>query len=184
MTRLAFAIVVATAVSGCQHSGQQAIDPFWGQTTVPSPATGSIGVSPGYSQPLQQPIITPGTPLPSGCEPQSATPPNLLPAQATPTPSPAGTLTPMPATTGTGGNGVPYGYGAPAAAAPPSGYGTPPVAPPSGYSNPGLPPSSSPGPLPAGGGPGYSPSGGYNFDNRNGSTRPSSGGNWVTPAFG
>ena len=55
MTRLVLAIVAAMALSGCQHGGQQAIDPFWGRTTVPAPATGSIGapiISPGCQQPL------------------------------------------------------------------------------------------------------------------------------------
>ena len=32
MTRLVLAIVAAMALSGCQHSGQQVIDPFWGRT--------------------------------------------------------------------------------------------------------------------------------------------------------
>ena len=56
MTRLVLAIIAAVALSGCQHSGQQAIDPFWGRTTVPPPATGSIGtpiITPGYQQPCR-----------------------------------------------------------------------------------------------------------------------------------
>ena len=49
MTRLVLAIVAATFLSGCQH--RQATDPFWGQTTVPPPATDPIGT----------PVITPDT---------------------------------------------------------------------------------------------------------------------------
>ncbi len=152
MTRLVLAIVAAMALSGCQHSGQQVIDPFWGRTTVPPPATGSIGApigSPGCPQPVAQPIITPGTPVPGGCGPQATTPPNLLPATVTPMPSPAGTVAPMPATPGSSGNGVPYGNGASAVTAPAAGNATPLVAPPSGYSNRGLSPSGSPGSPPA-----------------------------------
>ena len=235
MTRLVLAIVAATALCGCQHSGQ-VTDPFWGRTTVPSPATGSIGApiaSPGCPQPLQPPIITQGTQIPSGGL-QSTTPPNLLPAPMSParaTPAPA---TPMPVTPLPGGSAVPYG-GASAIPAPPSGYPTPGVAPPSGYSTSGVSPWGVPGspaatmpasppadrygpspapparpgslspptggPAPTGPGPssippaspattpaplsapatGYFPPGGYNYDNRNGSTRPNTGDNWVTP---
>ena len=139
---LVLAMIAATALSGCQHSGQQAVDPFWGRTTVPSPATGSIGapiISPGCPQPLQpQPIITPGTPLSSG-GPQASTPPNLLPAPMSPTPAAPGMVTPMPATPAPGGSGIPNGYGAPAMTSPPSGYPCR-AAPPSGYSNSGSSP--------------------------------------------
>ena len=37
MMRRALAIIATMALSGCQHSGQQAVDPFWGRTTVPPP---------------------------------------------------------------------------------------------------------------------------------------------------
>ena len=40
MKRLVLAILTAAVMSGCQHSGQQVIDPFWGRTTVPPPANG------------------------------------------------------------------------------------------------------------------------------------------------
>lgn len=230
MTRLVLAIVALAALSGCQHSGQQAIDPFWGRTTVPSPATGSIG-SPGCPQPLQPPIVTQGTPIPSGGL-QPTTQPNLLPAPISPAPTAPATGTPMPVTPAPGGSAVPYG-GASAIPAPPSGNSTPGVAPPSGYSGAGASPWGTPGspaatmpgssptdrygpspasptrpgslsppaggpspaspssfsppnapatPAPAGAPPaGYFPPNGYNYDNRNGSTRPSTGDNWVTP---
>lgn len=151
MMRLVLAIVAATALCGCQHSGQQAIDPFWGRTTVPAPATGSIGapiVTPGCPQPLQQPIVTQGTPVTSG-GPQATTPPSLLPAPMSSSPSSPGTALPMPATPAPGGNGTPYGYGAPTVTAPPSGYTTPNAAPPSGYSNSGPSPLGNSG-IPAG----------------------------------
>ncbi len=237
MTRLVLAIVAAAALSGCRQSGQQAIDPFWGRTTVPPCPTGQIGapiVNPGYQQPLTpQVTITPGTPttLPGGTLSPGA-PPNLLPA---PTSSaPAGTISPTPTMPGAANGG---GYGAPAVTSPPSAYPMPNRAPLSGYYNsdstplgappgspavtmPGsgssgaypatpttpngmapatngtapagtIPGSSSPtGPAPnpapagspsSGGVPGYFPPGGFNYDNRNGSTRPSPGGNWTTP---
>lgn len=163
MTRLVLAIVAATVFSGCQHSGQQAIDPFRGRTTVPSPATGSIGapiVCQGYPQPLQpQPVMTPGTPLPNGGL-QPTTQPNLLPAPMSPPPSAPGMPTPMPAPPGTGVSGVPYGYGTPAMTSPPSSYPTPGRAPPSGYSNPNWSPSGSPG-SPAAAAPGSAPAATY-----------------------
>ena len=105
MTRLVLAIVAATALSGCQHSGQQAIDPFWGRTTVPSPATGSIGapiVTPGCPQPLQPPVITPGTLVPSGGL-QPTPQPNLLPAPMSPAPSRTGNGYAHARNAGTGG---------------------------------------------------------------------------------
>ena len=139
MMRLVLAIVAAMALSGCQHSGQQAIDPFWGRTTVPSPATGSIrrpDRQPGMSATLAATTDhNAGNTAPtagSSNRPQ----PNLLPAPMSPTPGAPGTLTPMPATPGPAGSGVPYGNGAPAITSPPSGYPTPGRAPPSGYSNP------------------------------------------------
>ena len=142
MTRLVLAIVAAMALSGCQHSGQQAIDPFWGHTTVPPPPTGSIGtpiISPGCPQPLQaQPIIPPGAPLSTGGLP-ATTPPNLLPAPMSSMPATPGTFTPIPATPVPAGNAVPFGNGAPAMTSPPSGYRMPDRAPPSGYSNSGSP---------------------------------------------
>ncbi len=158
MMRLVLVIVATTALSGCQHKGQQAIDPFWGRTTVPSPATGSISapiIRPGCEQPLQpQPIITQGIPLPnSGTQP--AMQPNLLPAPISSTPSTPGIVAPMPAMPGSGGSGVPYGYGAPPLTSPPltsppSDKPTQGIAPPSGYSNPGLsPPATMPGSVPA-----------------------------------
>ena len=240
MMRLVLAIVAAMALSGCQHGGQQAIDPFWGRTTVPAPATGSIGapiISPGCQQPLTpQVTITPGTPTPlsSGALPP-ASPPNLLPAPMSPPPGGTVPITPIPATPGPSGNGVPYGYGTPPMTSPPSGY-PPSRAPLSGYSNPDSSTSGSPGspavtmpgsgpagtyppppttpsgmtpptggaapvgpspgsssptgpgttPTPAGspssgGAPGYFPPGGFNYDNRSGSARPSPGGNLITP---
>jgi hypothetical protein len=151
MKRLALAIVVATALSGCQHSGQQAIDPFWGHTTVPPPPTGSIGtpmIDLGCQQPLQsQPIITPGTPMvapPLSNGALQPTPqPNLLPAPISPAPGAAGTVAPTPATPVPPASGVPYGNGAPAGTSPPAGYPTPGRPPLSGYSNPDLPSSGS-----------------------------------------
>ena len=151
MTRFLLAIVAATAFSGCQHSGQQVIDPFWGHTTVAPPATGSIGapiVCQGSPQPLQQPVITPGTPLSSG-GPQATTPPNLLPPPMSPTPAAPAAVAPTPAMPGAAGSAVP-GYGASATPSPPTGNPLPGRAPPSGYSNPDLPPAGSPAPPPAG----------------------------------
>ena len=148
MMRLVLVIFATTALSGCQHKGQQALDPFWGRTTVPAPATGSIGapiIRPGCEQPLRpQPILWQGTPLPNGGI-QPTPQPNLLPAPISSTPSTPGIVAPMPATPGSGGSGVPYGYGAPAITSPPltsppSGLPTQGIAPPSGYSNPGLSP--------------------------------------------
>ncbi len=162
MPRLALVIVAATALSGCQHSGQQAIDPFWGHTTVPSPATGSIGapiISPGCPPPLQQPIVTQGTPISNG-GPQATTPPNLLPTPASSTPSPPGTAIPTPATPGVGGSVAPYGPGIPAVTGPPPGYSTPDRAPPSGYLNPAWSPAGTAG-TPAAGMPGSAPAATY-----------------------
>ena len=233
MTRLVLAIVAATLLSGCQQ--KQATDPFWGQTTVPPPATGSIGtpvITPGYTQPLpSQPVITPGTPLPSSGYPPTA--PNLLPAPMSRASTIPGSVAPMPATSWPGGSGTPYSPGTSAMTAPLSSSPTPPHAPPSGYSSSGVPPvgssgspttmpgsfpaatypasptspmtsggyvpstgpshgsysppSPTPAPTPAGSppgasAPGYFPPGGYNYNNRSEATRPSSGGNWVTPS--
>jgi hypothetical protein len=101
MTRLVLAMVAAMVLSGCQHSGQQVVDPFWGRQTVPPPATGSIctpAINPGCQQPVQQPVTTQGTPVPSGGL-QTTTPPNLLPAPATPAPGPPMSNTPANGTT-------------------------------------------------------------------------------------
>ena len=126
MTRLVLAMVAAMVLSGCQHSGQQVVDPFWGRQTVPPPATGSIctpAINPGCQQPVQQPLITQGTPVPSGGL-QTTTPPNLLPAPTTPAlaphmPNTPANVTPIPATPAPAGSGVPYGNAGPAMTAPP-----------------------------------------------------------------
>ncbi len=166
MTRLVLAMVAAMVLSGCQHSGQQVVDPFWGRQTVPPPATGSIctpAINPGCQQPVQQPLITQGTPVPSGGL-QTTTPPNLLPAPTTPAlaphmPNTPANVTPIPATPAPAGSGVPYGNAGPAMTAPPSsGFSMPNRAPSSGYSNPdtsssgttGIPPATPPSTAPAG----------------------------------
>src|SRR5208283_4507923 len=160
LTRLLCAIAAAVACSGCQHTGQQAVDPFWGRTTVPAPATGSIGASvvgQGYPQPLQPPIVTQGTPITSGGL-QSASPPNLLPAPTSPAPAAPVTIAPMPPATPPAGSGIPYGNPMPTMPSPPSGYPTPSRAPLSGYSNSD---SSSPGSAPATATPGSGAAGTY-----------------------
>ncbi len=163
MVRLVLAIVAAMALSGCQHSGQQAIDPFWGRTTVPAPPTGSIGapiVSPGCQQPLiPQVTITPGTPLSNSGSPPGA-PPNLLPAPMSSVPGGTGAVTPIPPTPGLTGSGAPYGYGTPAITSPPPVYPAPSHAPPSGYANPDSSASGTPG-SPAVPAPGSAPAGTY-----------------------
>ena len=132
MTRFMLAIVAVLVLSGCQYSGQQAIDPFWGRTTVPPTATGLIGapiMEPAGPQPLQAPVITQGMPLPGSM--QATTPPSLLPA-----PSPGGPATVAPAPAGTGGTAVPHGNGASVVSPAPPSYTAPDRAPLSGYSNP------------------------------------------------
>jgi hypothetical protein len=225
MMRLALAMVATAFFCGCQHSGQQAIDPFWGRTTVPAPATGAIGapiVSPGYPQSgLQQPVITPGTPLTNGTA-QGGTPPNLLPAPISASPTTPAAATPtlapaMPATSPapnyTTPIAPPSGYSNPSAysnpgassgtaaapaatspgSAPDNRYPTNPLNQPSGVYNPStsgaVPTNPVPAPAPpttaiptapngtpssSNASPGYSPPGGFKFDNRNGST-------WVSP---
>jgi len=168
LTSRVLAIIVAVTCSGCQHTAQQAIDPFWGRTTVPAPATGSIGapaVGQGYPQPLQPPIVTQGTLIPGGGL-QATPPPNLLPAPMSPMPAAPATVTPAPASTAPTGNGSPYGNGTPAMTPPPSGYPTPSRAPLSGYSNSDSsssgtatpPAATSPGSTPAGAYPSWPPS--------------------------
>ena len=79
------------ALSGCQHSGQQAVDPFWGRTTVSRPRhLPAVGVNPCYPQPA---TVSAG---PSNAL-QATPPPNLLPATASPTPAAPVTITPAPA---------------------------------------------------------------------------------------
>ena len=201
MMRRALAIIATMALSGCQHSGQQAVDPFWGRTTVPAPATGAVGVNPCYPQPA---TVSAG---PSNAL-QATPPPNLLPATASPTPAAPATITPAPAMPAPAATGAPYVPSSPAIPAPPD-Y----RAPPSGYSSlgpapsgagasspattyPGAPTSpappstggtpSSPAPAdpattpsPAGSppptSPGYSPPGGYRYDGQK-STGPSASG--------
>ena len=146
MTRLVLAVIAAMALSGCQHSGQQAIDPFWGQQRVPPPPTGSVGArwstrrtrKPGRrkrASPREHRCPTAGS--------QTA-PPNLLPG---PTGTP-GAATPIPATPGPG-SGTPSSNVAPGPATPPASNGTPARAPLSGYSNPDWTPPSGQG-LPGG----------------------------------
>ena len=156
MTRRMLAVIAAMALSGCQHSGQQVVDPFWGQQRVPPPATGSVGastVNPAYPQTWPpQGIAPPGTPLSNGLQ---TSPPNLLPAQ-TGTP---GAATPIPATPWQG-SGTPPGNGPTTLASPPSSTATPARAPLSGYSNPDWTPSSGQG-LPAATTPDSGPAGSY-----------------------
>ncbi len=166
MTRAITAIVIAVILSGCQSQRRPATDPFWGQTRVPSPGTGSIGIRP--ADPLlipQQPVVTSGTPI--GLQPmQPNVQPNLLPGTYNPAPispvpnpafgtpgtyvpaTPAPTYTPSPTYTPAPAPVVPTNpYGA-TNSWPPNGVpvGNPNrgMAPPSGYSNTAVAPSAAP----------------------------------------
>ena len=108
MTRLVLAMVAAMALTGCQHSGQQAIDPFWGRTRGRlrqqvrlAPPIVSFGIPATVAATNDR---TPGMPL-SNVGPPPATP-NLLPAPI----GSSGTVTPVPATPAPAGSGVPYNY--------------------------------------------------------------------------
>jgi hypothetical protein len=137
MMRLVLAMVAVMAFSGCQHRGQQAIDPFWGRTTVPAPPTGAVCapvITPGCGQPFPpQTMTTPGTPLPSGGL-QAIPQPNLIPAPTSPNPAATGTGAAPATTPGVTGSPAPYGSTTPTITTPPPGSGTTGTAPPSGYS--------------------------------------------------
>ena len=125
MKRLTLATVAAIALGGCRNQGQQVVDPFWGRTTVPPPATGTIGTVPYSPAPVMAAPATgaPAMTIPGGTLQPSA-PPNLLPAPASTYPGSSAPSTPS----------IPVNP-APAASSTP-----PPVAPLSGFSSGGVAP--------------------------------------------
>ena len=159
MEKMLPAVLTLLVLAGCQCPGQQATDPFFGRTTVPPPATGTVGpgaADPYYQQPPGQPL-QPQTLQPQPLQPQPLQPQPVQPQTLQPPPgysapvfSAPGTPTPPPASAygPTSGYGVPPGSASPTYAPGPSPAptpatgapsGAPPagVAPPSGYSAPG-----------------------------------------------
>lgn len=64
MKRTLLLIVAAMVCGGCHNQGQSNVDPFFGRTTVPPPATGSVGAKPGtpsYQQPQLPQLPAGGT---------------------------------------------------------------------------------------------------------------------------